>query len=429
MTLKRYLIFPQAKRKRMVSEFPTKKSKENDILPDMNIGIVGHVDHGKTSLTEMLTGKWTAMHSEELKRGITIRLGYADAIFYQCPKCGAYYPTDKCIKCMGECEPVRAISVIDAPGHETLMATVLSGASLMDAAILVIAANEKVPQPQTAEHLKALDITGIENIIIVQNKIDLVTEKEALENYKKIKEFTKGTVAEKAPVIPISARHNTNIDVLIKTMMEQFKPLKHDSQALSKFLIARSFDINKPGTPVAKLQGGIIGGSLLRGSLKIGDEIEIYPVDMSHGHWSSLKTKILSVNQGRTSFKEVKTGGLVAIGTGLDPSLTKGDGLVGRVVVKAGQKVDLQTKINIKIALFDHVIGVKENTKVENLQKSDVLLLTAVAAKTIGTIQKIKSGKASLELKIPLVVEKGDKIAISKQVGGRWHLVGYGVLE
>ena len=406
-----------------------KKNKENEILPDMNIGIVGHVDHGKTSLTEMLTGKWTAVHSEELKRGITIRLGYGDAIFYQCEKCGKYYSTDKCIGCMTSCKPVRAISIIDAPGHETLMATVLSGAALMDAAILVIAANEKVPKPQTSEHLKALDIVGIDNIIIVQNKIDLVSEKEALENYEQIKKFVKGTVAEKAPIIPVSARHNTNIDMLLAEVMERFVPQKHDSQAPAKFLIARSFDINKPGTPIAKLKGGILGGSLLRGSLKIGDEIEIYPVDMGNGHWSGLKANIVTVNQGKTAFDNVKTGGLIAIGTDLDPSITKGDGLVGRIVVKAGQKVDIKTKIKVKVSLFDHVIGLKERMPVGGLQKSDVLLLTAVAAKTIGNVISMKNKKAELQLKIPFVLEKGDKIAISKQIGGRWHLVGYGIFE
>lgn len=405
----------------------TKEKKE--ILPDMNIGIVGHVDHGKTSLTEMLTGKWTSVHSEELKRGITIRLGYADAVFYQCGKCGKYYSSDKCIGCMEPCNPVRAISIIDAPGHETLMATVLSGAALMDAAILVVAANEKVPQPQTLEHLKALDITGIKDIIIVQNKIDLVTEKEAVDNYKQIKEFVKGSVAENAPVIPISARHNTNIDVLIATMMEKFKPHQHDVAAPAKFLIARSFDINRPGTEITKLRGGVIGGSLVRGSLRINDEIEIYPYDMGGGHWSGLKTTVLSINQGKTAFKEVKPGGLVALGTGLDPSITKGDGLVGRVVVRTGEKINILSKITMKVHLFDYVIGLNEKTAIGGLQKNDNLLLTAVAAKTIGNVGSIEKGKAVLQLKIPLCLEKGDKIAISKQVGGRWHLVGYGILE
>ena len=94
------------------------------------------------------------------------------------------------------------------------MATMLSGAAIMDGAILVIAADEPCPQPQTREHLAAAEVSGIKNLIIVQNKIDIVDEKRALESYKEIKNFVKGTVAEKAPIIPISAQRGINIDVL-----------------------------------------------------------------------------------------------------------------------------------------------------------------------------------------------------------------------
>ncbi|MCK5261591.1 MAG: GTP-binding protein, partial [Thermoplasmatales archaeon] len=148
--------------------------------PEVNIGMIGHVDHGKTTLTQRLTGKWTDEHSEELKRGISIRLGYADAAFYKCPNCDEpqCYTTNKtCPHCNSPCELLRVVSFVDAPGHETLMATMLSGAAIMDGAVLVIAANEQCPQPQTREHLTALEIAGTKNIVIVQNKIDLVSEK------------------------------------------------------------------------------------------------------------------------------------------------------------------------------------------------------------------------------------------------------------
>jgi len=153
--------------------------------PEVNIGMIGHVDHGKTTLTQRLTGKWTDEHSEELKRGISIRLGYADAAFYKCPTCNdpECYSTQKtCPNCKGKTELLRVVSFVDAPGHETLMATMLSGAAIMDGAILVIAANEVCPQPQTREHLMALEIIGAKRIIIVQNKIDLVSEEDAVVN-------------------------------------------------------------------------------------------------------------------------------------------------------------------------------------------------------------------------------------------------------
>ncbi|MFG1530089.1 MAG: GTP-binding protein, partial [Thermoplasmata archaeon] len=143
--------------------------------PEVNIGLVGHVDHGKTTLTQALTGEWTDRHSEELKRGISIKLGYADAAFYRCPNCPVptgYSVTPVCPACGGEATFLRAVSFVDAPGHETLMETMLSGAAIMDGALLLVAANERCPQPQTREHLYALDIIGVRKVVVVQNKID-----------------------------------------------------------------------------------------------------------------------------------------------------------------------------------------------------------------------------------------------------------------
>ncbi|MFW9943979.1 MAG: GTP-binding protein, partial [Candidatus Sifarchaeia archaeon] len=133
---------------------------------EVSIGTLGHVDHGKTTLVEYLTGEWTDRHSDEVRRGISIRLGYAATTLKKCTKCSepeAYTTShlskdDKCTKCGGNLEVLREISFVDSPGHESLMATCLSGASLMDGAILVIAANEPCPMPQTSEHLRALEI-------------------------------------------------------------------------------------------------------------------------------------------------------------------------------------------------------------------------------------------------------------------------------
>jgi len=165
---------------------------ENKNLPELNVGIVGHIDHGKTTLLSKLTGKFTDTHSEELKRGITIKLGYADMTISKDAK---GYNKD------GKGKPVRYISFIDAPGHEMLMATMLSGAAIIDAAILVIAANEGI-KPQTREHFMAIQAKKIKNIIIVQNKIDLVSKEQALKNYNEIKQFIKGSICEKCPIIP-----------------------------------------------------------------------------------------------------------------------------------------------------------------------------------------------------------------------------------
>ena len=159
---------------------------------EINIGLLGHVDHGKTSVTQALTGVWTDIHSMEVKRGITIKLGYADVVIKKCPDCAepqCYTTEEKCKHCGKSAIAVRKVSFVDAPGHETLMATVIAASSIIDGALLIIAANEQCPQPQTKEHKMVLETLGIKNVVIVQNKIDLVKPEKAKAHYEQIREF------------------------------------------------------------------------------------------------------------------------------------------------------------------------------------------------------------------------------------------------
>ncbi|MEM7813298.1 MAG: translation initiation factor IF-2 subunit gamma [Candidatus Aenigmatarchaeota archaeon] len=396
------------------------------LLTEVNIGVVGHVDHGKTSLVQALTGKWASVYKEELKRGITIRLGYADTTLYQCPKDATWCTTDKCPKCFGPTEAKRAISIVDAPGHETLMATVLSGASLMDGAILVIAANEDCPRPQTAEHLKALDIAGIKNVIIAQNKVDLVSEEQALKNYEQIKAFVKGTVAEKAPVVPISALHNANIDMLIAAIQDTITTPKRNLEAEPRFYVARSFDVNKPGTPIDQLKGGVIGGSLTQGRLSVGDEIEIVPGPKVGATYKPIRTKIVSIIQAGAPRQTAMPGGLVALQTELDPALTRGDSMVGNIAGLKGKLPACMGMIKFKPHLFDYVIGVAGRQPVEPIKTGDALLVTAAIAKSVGVVTSAAPNRCELNLKIPICAEPSAKLAIARQVAGRWHLIGWG---
>ncbi|MEM0111920.1 MAG: translation initiation factor IF-2 subunit gamma, partial [Candidatus Parvarchaeota archaeon] len=218
--------------------------------PEINIGTIGHVDHGKTTLVEAITGVWAARHSEELKRGITIKLGYADAPVYKCPTCEPphnYSTSEICPRCGSKTEFVRALSFVDSPGHEALMATMLSGAAVMDGVILVIAADEPCPQPQTREHLAAIEVIGVKRVVIAQTKIDLVDKKRALESYREIKEFVKGTVAENAPIIPVSALHSVNIDLLLYAIEKYIPTPIRDLTKPPRMYVVRSFDVNKPG--------------------------------------------------------------------------------------------------------------------------------------------------------------------------------------
>lgn len=398
-----------------------------ELTPEVNIGTLGHVDHGKTTLVNALTGIWTDRHSEEMKRGITIRLGYADTIFYYCEKEKKYSSTEKCSSCFSDCRPTRAVSFIDAPGHETLMATVLSGTVLMDGALLLIGANEKCPRPQTAEHLKALDIAGIKNIIIVQNKIDLVSEERALESYREIKAFVKGTVAENAPVIPISAAHGVNIDILIE-QIEKIMIARPKQKGDPAFYVARSFDVNKPGTPYKQLKGAVLGGSVVSGEFSIGDEITIKPGALLNSTWTPLRAKISGIVKFSHALEKAGPGGLVALETTLDPALSKSDSLSGNIVHPSSNKTAAISEFKFTPHLFDYVIGTEGKEKIDKVKTGDALMITAAISKTVGSILSAAK-EVHVKIKIPVLVLKGDRISLSKHISGRWHLIGYGIIS
>ena len=409
------------------------KSKDKHVQPEFNLALVGHVDHGKTTLTERLSGKWTDTHSEELKRGITIRLGYADISIYKCDKCDYYTTKNKCIKCNSETTLLRKMSLVDAPGHESLMATMLSGAAIVDGALLMIAANEKCPQPQTKEHLMALQISGMKNIIVVQNKIDLVTTEEAIKNHKQIKDFLANTDYKNAAIIPISARANVNVDVLVKTIQEKMPVIKQDLKAKPLMLVARSFDINKPGMKPKDLIGGVLGGTVKQGTFKVGDDIEICPGFMTEEKnkkvWKPVKTKVTKIFSGGVPVDEIFPGGSMALGTTLDPMIVKSDALTGSLVGKPGKLPPVHYQISLDTHLLERVVGTKEEDEVKPLAKKEVLMLNVNSAATVGVVLDPSKKNTTCILKKPICANPGDRITISRRVGDRFRLIGYGILK
>lgn len=385
-------------------------------IPEANIGLVGHVDHGKTTLTNALAGKWTDEHSEELKRGITIKLGYADV---------SYYKDDEGFNTDGDGDHVRTVSLVDAPGHETLMANVLSGAAIMDGAILMVAADEEVPQPQTREHLAALDITGIENIVVVQNKIDKVSKEKAKENYEQIREFLEGSVAEDAAIVPISAQQEVNIDALIDAIDENIPTPERDLESDPKMLVARSFDINKPGSEISQLSGSVVGGSLTKGKLEEGEEIELRPGIRVDGKWKSVETTIETILHGGQPVDEGTPGGLLAVETNLDPSLAKSDGLAGNVLGKKGELPESADKLEIEVDLMEELAGSEGREQIDNIKKGEPLMINVGTGKSAGAVTDL--GKTvTIDLKMPICAEEGDRVAVSRQIGSRWRLIGHG---
>ncbi len=391
---------------------------------ELNIGMLGHVDHGKTTLTSALTGKWTDTHSEEIKRGISIRLGYADFKVYKCAKCGKYAVQDKC-GCGGKAEFRRKISVVDAPGHETLMTAVIAASNILDAALFLIAANEPCPQPQTVEHLIVLGSMGVKNIIVVQTKIDLVPREKALENYAQIKKFLKGSVAENSPIVPVSSNYKLNIAELVGKIEECIPTPKRDEAAPLRMYVSRSFDVNKPGTKIPSLNGGVLGGSIVQGVLKSGEKIEIKPgmVRKAGSPPVTVACEVRTIMEESETLEVAKPGGLIAVGTSIDPSITKSDALVGSMIGRPGELPDASNTLKVKYEMLK-----RADTEVQPLRDGEPVVLNVHTATGVGAITGLAKGVATVLLKKPLVAEKGTKVALSKRVGQRWRLSAWGTV-
>ncbi|MEK6817246.1 MAG: translation initiation factor IF-2 subunit gamma, partial [Nanoarchaeota archaeon] len=260
-------------------------------------------------------------------------------------------------------------------------------------------------------------------------KIDLVSKEKALENYKEIKQFIKGTVAENAVIIPISAQQEINLDKLIEALAKIEIP-KRDISSNPVFLVARSFDINRPGTTIEKLNGGVLGGILKKGKLKVGDEIEIKPgmiIKKAHEKiYQTITTKILSLYKGNQSVNQVIPGVSISIETNLDPILTKSDSLTGCLVSLKGQLPEITHSAKIKTKLFKEVLGTEDKNPVEPIKTKEMLMMSVNTTITVGIVEKIKNDEIELSLNIPIVALKGDNVGIARNLKGHWRLIGFG---
>lgn len=405
----------------------------------INIGTLGHVSHGKSTLTKALTGTKTMKHSSELINSLTIKLGYANFKIFKCnicpePKC--YHHMDCNIKetelncpdmlCQGQLKLIRHISITDCPGHQSLMATMLSGAAIMDAAILVIAANQPVPQPQTAEHLSVADMLGIRNMIIVQNKVDLVNKEDAKKNYQDILKFIKGTVAEGKPIIPISSVHEYNIDVVLQYIDKYIQYPEKNIEKPPILDIVRSFDINKCGSKIDDIKGGVVGGTLKQGVLKIGQEIEIRPGVRIDNKCVPLRSKIISLYSEKNKLECAESGGLIAVGTEIDPFLSKNDMIIGQVVGIPEHMPNIYQSLKIE---FHKMKYLDQNDLQINLVKNETIKINCGSLMTLANIENIQNGnKFIINLEKPVCTDLGKFVSVSKRIENKWKLIGYGII-
>jgi len=415
----------------------------------INIGTIGHVAHGKSTVVKAISGVQTVRFKNELERNITIKLGYANAKIYQCkdPQCprpGNFLTrgssTEDIVK-QGKWtyELVRHVSFVDCPGHDILMATMLNGAAVMDAALLLIAGNEPCPQPQTSEHLAAVEIMKLNNIIILQNKIDLVKEAAAMQQFEDIRAFVKGTVADKSPIVPISAQLRYNIDVVAEYITNSIPVPVRDFTGEPKMIVIRSFDVNKPGQEAEELRGGVAGGSILQGVVKRGQEIEIRPGIISRAANGAVKcvplmSRIVSLFAEQNDLQFAVPGGLIGVGTLIDPTLTRADRLVGQVLGSVGHMPEIYTEIEVSYYLLRRLLGVKtadgeKQGKVQKLAKGEILMLNIGSTSTGGRILAVRADLAKVALTTPVCTAEGEKIALSRRIDKHWRLIGWGEIR
>ncbi|KAJ5764259.1 hypothetical protein N7533_002940 [Penicillium manginii] len=412
----------------------------------INIGTIGHVAHGKSTVVKAISGVQTVRFKNELERNITIKLGYANAKIYKCdndacprPTCYKSYSSDKEVDppceregCEGRYRLMRHVSFVDCPGHDILMSTMLSGAAVMDAALLLIAGNETCPQPQTSEHLAAIEIMKLNHIVILQNKVDLMREDNALQHYQSILKFIRGTVADGSPVIPISAQLKYNIDAVNEP------PTSPSPSVLSTrpphMMVIRSFDVNKPGAEIEELKGGVAGGSILSGVLKLNDEIEIRPGLVTKDEHGKIQcrpifSKIESLFAETNSLNYAIPGGLIGVGTRIDPTLCRADRLVGFVLGHRSKLPAIYTEIEVNYFLLRRLLGVKtadgKQAKVAKLAKNEVLMVNIGSTATGAKVVNVKADAAKLSLTSPACTEVGEKIAISRRIDKHWRLIGW----
>lgn len=337
------------------------------------IGTAGHVDHGKSTLIEALTGTHPDRLKEEQAREMTIELGFA---WLTLPN--------------GE-----EVGIVDVPGHRDFIENMLSGISGIDAALLVIAADEGV-MPQTKEHLAILDLLQIPAGLIVMTKTDLASDSGWLDLLEAdIRSAVSHTVFKNAPVIRVSARNKTGLNELISSLEKilQEKPARLDLHR-PRLPIDRVFSISGFGT--------VVTGTLNDGHLSIGDEVEILP--------SGLKGRIRGLQTHKKKEDKAIPGSRTAINiSGVDTDLIRR----GEVVIHPNQYQPTR-RIDARFRLLSDVeLTVKHGDEVKFFVGASETMATL---RLLGT-EELKAGEEGwiqLELRNPLVTVRGDRYILRR---------------
>jgi translation initiation factor 2 subunit 3 len=392
-----------------------------NMQPIINIGMLGSVSDGKSTTVYSLTGIKTQRHSDEMKRNITIKPGYANAKIYK-NKTDGY-------NINGEGELVHHVSFIDCPGHYQLIVTMLSCIQLMDGIILVVSAAEPIDmKPQLVQHIMAIRISGIKNVIVVFNKLDLVKKQIAKERYAQLYKLLKEHEIEPKIIIPASMNYNIGMDYLLNSIMMYMGP-RTNNTSNPLFMISRSFDINHVNIPFDKIEGGVIGGSLISGEFKIGDEIEIQPGIIGKNEDGTMShkphfTKILSLKSEKDDLTIAKSGGLIGIKTNIDPFYCKNDNMIGMVAGLKGTLPPVYYNIVVK---YQEINFDQDHYWIKNIGRKVILIVGTSCIET--KILNCNDNYIKLELSKPLCISEENNIILCDKTSSSFQIVGYGKLS
>lgn len=394
--------------------------------PILNIGTLGSVSHGKSTLVSMLTGTKTQRHSDEQIRNITKRTGYANLKIWQNTETKEYTTSNSEIYELENYKLVHHISFVDCPGHQELIQVMLGGVSVMKGAFIVVSAAEELEKcKQLIQHLAAAKLAKFENLIVLFNKLDLINKEKAIERKEELDILLEKLQITPKIIIPTALNKKIGYQNIIKSIMNIFPVVLEPSTGPLIFRIIQSVDINKPGTNWDSIQGGVIGGSLLSGELKVGDKIIIKPGNYKKNPdntWKiePIKSTIKSIKTEKEYITNTLSGGLVAFGTDIDPFYCKSDKLLGQVLGFEDSLPDVYCKIIINVTLTEIFEG-KWNPKL-----NDIINLQIGNLNTKAKLTNINKKLFTFELEKPCCIEDGDLILICNNYDKVFRIVGWG---
>ncbi len=391
----------------------------------MTIGTLGNVSEGKSTFVRALSGVATQKFKKEKQSNITIHLGYAGFKLWRNPDTGDLTHTPTATKSVPGSTLIAHYSFADCPGHEAYLATMLSGAAIMDAAALIVAANSpNIPQIQTQEHLMAAELMKLSHVFTIQNKLDIV--KEPAESLEKIRAFTKGTIAGSNPLIPMSAQLGWGVEYAVHHLAYNMPYPERTYNGPLRMMIIRSFDVNKPTQWVpgkSAVAGGVIGGTILRGVLHPDDVLEMRPGIWTGTEMFPLLFRAKSLYCDSDQLPYAIAGGLIGVGTTLDPRFTATNALIGQIVGTPGTLPPITNRIKCKFKKFKRKVPLADAPP-EDHKVGEVVSVCVGIMTVKGTIKKIDDKKREIVLDRPVCVEEGQICGLLRSNGRREILDG-----